>query len=91
MDSELSHAVKTLRELGLSHWADKLAEIRESNDETAIKAEKVKSPYGGFGTINDNALSDEDAPTGMSGEEANKVYFDCINALYRAAEKVSGI
>ena len=89
IDHVLSEAARELRAFGLIHWADRLVVILESANSERLKASEVLKLFGGFGTLNDIAFSDGDAPPGMTGEEATTAYFTTINALYRAAKSVA--
>lgn len=86
----IEKAENDLFRLGLPFWANKLKTIRQSEGTPSIKAGAVLALYGGFGTLNDNAFSDNDAPPGMSGEEATRNYFNTINALHEAAKEKAG-
>jgi hypothetical protein len=88
MNQQILQAEAALRQLGLSHWADKLADIHKSKDSGPEKASAILALYGGFGSLNDNGFSDGEAKNGMSGEEATSFYFASINALHRAAQQV---
>ena len=87
MDRQLIEAERELRAFGLIHWANKLAAISDTAGPVSAKAVAVMKLFGGFGTLNDIAFSDEDAPMGMTGQEATMAYLRVINALHNAAQQ----
>ncbi|MGI9318779.1 MAG: DUF6966 domain-containing protein [bacterium] len=88
MKEILTDSIASLNELGLSFWVSKLELCLEklaiSESEAAQETLKL---FGGFGTLNDIAFSDEDAPKGMSGEQATKRYFEVVNKLHQVAKQ----
>ena len=88
MKETLINSIASLNEFGLTFWANKLElcleKLSVSETETAQAVLKL---YGGFGTLNDIAFSDEDAPNGMSGEQATKQYLAVINRLHQVAKQ----
>jgi len=88
MNETLVNSIASFNKLGLVFWSGKLELCLEKTVISEIEAAKeVLKLYGGFGTLNDIAFSDEDAPKGMSGEQATKEYFTVINNLYQVAKQ----
>lgn len=88
MEEELRRSIQELQNLGLEFWAKKLQECLEQTSKSEkVMAKATLKLFGGFGTLNDIAFSDSDAPKGMSGEQATKQYFSVINNLHRVAKQ----
>jgi hypothetical protein len=78
----LLEAETFLNEFGAHFWAEKIQAIRVSDSQEDQKARATLKLFGGFGSLNDMAFSDEDAPLGLSGDEATRQWFHAINQLH---------
>jgi len=87
--TSLQEAENVVFLLGLRECGNKLRKIRQSDHLHPVKAAAILVLFEKEDCLRDYQFSDRDAPAGMSGKEATKLFLETINRLHAVARKTA--